>query len=97
MATLFFFLAAIIGLLGIGFALAYFHRRASLTIHQYSSILAIGMFFTWLLSFFAPFMAPRSQIPNRIVTVFGLALAVGTGLLTYIIVYIFLKIKDRNK
>jgi hypothetical protein len=29
--------------------------------------------------------------------VFGLALAIGTGLLTYIFVYIFLVIRGRNK
>jgi uncharacterized membrane protein (DUF485 family) len=96
MATIFFFLAGMTGLIATGVVLAYFRRRTHLTRHQHSLIIAIGMFLTLLISFFAPFMAPGSQISKNGV-IFGIILAISTGLMSYIIVYIFLAIKGRDK
>ena len=96
MATIFFFVAGMAGLIATGVVLAHFRRRTILTHHQHSSIFAIGMFLTWLISFFAPFMAPGSRISKNGV-VFGIVLAISTGLLTYVIVYAFLVIRARNK
>jgi uncharacterized membrane protein (DUF485 family) len=54
------------------------------------------MFLTWLISYFAPFIAPGSRISKGGV-VFGIVLAIGTGLMSYVFVYVFLVIRERNK
>lgn len=77
--------------------LLYFRRQGNLTPKQHALILSIGFFITWLASFFAPFLTPGSQIPNNGVMIFGIVLAISTGLLTYVIVYVVLTIIGRNK
>jgi len=90
-------IAATVGLGLTAGTVLYFRKQANLTPNQYALILSIGFFITWLASFFAPFLAPSSQIPNNGVIIFGVVLAISTGMLTYMIVYIVMIIIRRNK
>jgi len=97
MSTIYFIIAAISGFgLTVG-TLLRFRKRGDLRPHQHALILSVGFFITWLASFFAPFFAPESRAPNNGAIIFGIALAISTGLMTYAIVYIVMTIMERKK
>ena len=92
MSTVYFICAATAGIVLTVGTLRYFIQRRELTPSQHAMILSVGLFVTWIASFFAPFLAPNSGTPEKAVIVLGMALSIFIGILTYVIVRIVLVI-----
>jgi len=95
MATLLFFLAAISGLLGTSLIIRYLKDRDKLNNHLYSIILALGLGFTLMISFFIPLLAPgvSLQLDSSLV-LFDVGLSITTIIMTYAIARLLLSFKS---
>jgi hypothetical protein len=99
MKTLSFIYFTVAGTVSLGLTasiLRFFLKRGNLTHNQHALILSFGFFITWLVSFFAPFLTPGSQIPSSGILKFGISFSIITGLFTYGIIRIILALREHN-
>lgn len=96
MSVVIFALAAITGLLITALSV-YLTNGKDLTANQRALIIAIGLFLTWLGSFFFPLLTPNSQHPSRIIIIFGISFSVLFGLTAYAAARFYFALKRRGK
>ena len=97
MATLYFFITAMLGLGLTTGTLLYFRRRGKLTDNQYALIISVGLSVTWFVSFLAPFLAPESRKPDSELAIFALANSICFGSMGYIMLRVFIAVKRKKK
>lgn len=97
MSILIFVLVAITGLLLTAFSLVYLTNRKNLTSNQQALIIALGLFLTWLGSFFFPFLAPNSPNPSKTISIFGISFSVLFGFIVYVTVRFYFALKRHDK
>jgi hypothetical protein len=97
MSILIFALVALTGLLLTSFSFVYLAKRKNLNTNQQALIISIGLFLTWLGSFFFPFLAPNSQLPSKTIMIFGISFSVLFGLTVYVVARFYIALKQRDK
>jgi hypothetical protein len=95
LATLFFSISAISGIIITSFVLRYLQDQGKLNTHMRALVLAIGIGLTWMISFFITFLAPSVQINSSLI-IFGTVLPIITAFMTYIAVKFILNVKSKK-
>jgi hypothetical protein len=97
MSILIFGIVAVVGLLLTAFSLVYLNNRNNLTSNQQALIISLGLFLTWLGSFFFPLLIPSSQYLSGTIIIFGILFSILFGLVAYAVARFYFALKERRK